>query len=179
MTSTALVGSSSEEEYLVAELESLGVRYLSRQTAYLAKHVRPGDVLIAGLVCQPAARVRNAVIALLLAHPEYAGWAFRDLARLQPGEQTRLRILYTAAVVLQKEHAKILRSSLGIAWRLLPDLFAQELGVSTSQSPDKTLKRLGRLQQQETGAVVNWCGTYEDVVQRLLRQWELELQWNQ
>lgn len=179
MTSTALVGYVSEEEYLVAELESLGVRYLSRQTAYLAKHVRPGDVLIAGLVCQPTARVRNAVIALLLARPEYAGWVPGAIARLQPGEQTRLRILYTAAVVLQKEHAKILRSSLGIAWRLLPDLFAQELGVSTSQSPDKTLKRLGRLQQQETGAVVNWCGTYEDVVQRLLRQWELELQWNQ
>ena len=55
----------------------------------------------------------------------------------------------------------------------------EELGVSTSQSPDETLKRLGRLQQQETGAVVNWCGTYEDVAQRLLRRWELELQWNQ
>lgn len=38
---------------------------------------------------------------------------------------------------------------------------------------------IGRLQQQETGAVVNWCGTYEDVAQRLLRRWELELQWNQ
>ena len=179
MTSTALVGYISEEEYLVAELESLGVRYLSRQTAYLAEHVRPVDVLIAGLVRQPAARVRNAVIALLLARPEYAGWVPDALARLQPGEQTQLRILYTAAVVLQEEHAKILRSFLGIAWRRLPDLFAQELGVSTSQSPEETLRRLGRLQQQETGAVVNWCGTYEDVAQRLLRQWKLELQWNQ
>ncbi len=60
MTATALVGYISEEEYLVAELESLVGRYLSRQTAYLAEHVRPVDVLIAGLVCQPAARVRNA-----------------------------------------------------------------------------------------------------------------------
>ena len=177
MISPAVVGDISDEERLVAELEALGVRYLSRQTSYLAERPRPADALIAGLVRQPSARVRNAVIAVLLARPDYAASVPGALAQLQLDEQARLRVLYTAAVALQQEHARTLRLFLGPRWRPLPNLFARELGVPASnKSPQDTLKRLGRLQQQQTGAVANWQGTFEDVAQRLLRQWELEAQ---
>ncbi len=57
------------EEELVAELDLLGIRYLSRQSSYRASQVRPPEALLADLVRQPSARVRAAVIAVLLAHP--------------------------------------------------------------------------------------------------------------
>jgi hypothetical protein len=72
----------SEEETLVAELELLGICYLSRQTSYRAEQVRPPAQLIADLARQPSARVREALISVFLAHPQYAGAVFPALARL-------------------------------------------------------------------------------------------------
>jgi hypothetical protein len=62
----------TEEERLVAELGLLDIRYLSRQTSFQPDRVRAPEVLLADLVRQPNARVRAAVIAVLLSHPEYA-----------------------------------------------------------------------------------------------------------
>ena len=42
----------SEEEKLVAELELLGIGYLSRQTNYRADTIRPNEVLLADLMRQ-------------------------------------------------------------------------------------------------------------------------------
>ena len=61
-----------EEEGLVAELDLLGVSYLSRLAATHPAPVRPAEQLLAGLVRQSSARVREAVIAVLLAHPDLA-----------------------------------------------------------------------------------------------------------
>ena len=47
---------NGEEERVVAELELLGVRYLSRRTADRAERARPLDVLPAHSVRQPSAR---------------------------------------------------------------------------------------------------------------------------
>ncbi len=51
------------EERLVAELEQLGVRYLSRLTNEKARRVRTPHKLLADLVQQPSSRVRAALIA--------------------------------------------------------------------------------------------------------------------
>ena len=48
---------TDEEEQVVAELELLGIRYLSRQTAEAATQVRPPERLLADMVRQPSARV--------------------------------------------------------------------------------------------------------------------------
>ena len=42
----------NEEEKLVAELELLGIRYLSRQTLYHARSARPPENMLADLVQQ-------------------------------------------------------------------------------------------------------------------------------
>lgn len=164
-----------EEERIVAELELLGIRYLSRHTPDRAERVRPPDVLLADLVRQPSARVRAALIAVLLAHPEYAEAVPAALERLHLAEQWTLRLFYTAAVLLQQEYAERLRSF--VVGQRLPDWFAADLNLPAA-SPRERLAALGRQHRQRTQAHVNWVGTYENVARRLLRSWELEAQWN-
>jgi hypothetical protein len=168
--------SFEEEERIVAELKLLDVGYLSRRTPVRAKHVRPPDVLLADLVRQPSARVRSAVIAVLLAHPEYAAAVPAALEQLGPAERLTLQLFYTAAVLLQQEHAVRLRA---FVVDRLPDQFSAELGLLETASPHELLEALGRQHRQRTQARVNWTGTYESVAQHLLRSWELEARWNQ
>ena len=59
------------EESLIAELELLGIRYISRHSSYQAKQVRSTQRLLIDLLHQPSSRVRAALIAVLLAHPSY------------------------------------------------------------------------------------------------------------
>ena len=83
----ALSGPEEEEERIVAELELLGIRYLSRRTTIKASKVRSPSTLLADLVHQPSARVRAAVIAVLLAHPEYATAIPEALEALETAER--------------------------------------------------------------------------------------------
>ena len=169
--------SHREEERVVAELELLGIRYLSRHTSDRAESVRPPDVLLADLVRQPSARVRAAVIAVLLAHPDYADAVPAALQQLGPAERRTLRFFYTAAVLLQREYAGRLRAFVAGQW--LPDRFAVDLGLPDAALPRERLAALGRQHRQQTQAYINWVGTYENVARRLLRSWELEARWNQ
>jgi hypothetical protein len=167
------------EEELVAELELLGVRYLSRQSSYRASGVRPPEALLADLVRQPSARVRAAVIAVLLAHPGYAAAMPEALEQLRPEERLTLQSFYAAAVLLQQEHADRLRAFQGARWRPLPDLreAAPQINLPDNGTPSERLAWLGREHQRWSGMMVNWTGSYEQVARRLLRRWDMERQW--
>ena len=165
-----------EEEHLVAELELLGICYLSRHTSDRAESIRPPDVLLADLVRQPSARVRAAVIAVLLAHPEYADAIPAALERLQPAERLMLQLFYTAASLLQQEYAERLRPF--VAGSRLPNRFAADLGLPSAISPREGLVALGQQHRRQSQVEVNWVGTYESVVRCLLRSWKSEAQWN-
>jgi hypothetical protein len=164
------VPSFDEEERIVAELELLDIGYLSRVTSDGADSVRPPDALLADLVRQPSARVRSAVIAVLLAHPEYAAAVPAAMERLEPAERLTLQLFYTAAVLLQQEHAEQLRR-FGIDQQL-PDRFSAELDLPDASLPREQLRALGWQHRQRTQARVNWVGTYESVAQHLLRSFE-------
>lgn len=168
------------EEKLVAELELLGIRYLSRQTPYRSDKIRSPEALLADLVRQPSARVRAAVIAVFLSHPEYADAVPAALRRLHPPERLTLQSFYLAAVLLQQEHAHRLRPFLSSRWRWLPELreASAELKVPAKGTPRERLVVLGREHRRLAQAAVNWTGTYEQAAGRLLRQWEAETQWN-
>jgi alkanesulfonate monooxygenase SsuD/methylene tetrahydromethanopterin reductase-like flavin-dependent oxidoreductase (luciferase family) len=166
----------TEEEALVAELDLLGINYLSRQTAYQTSQVRAPDVLLADLVRQPHARVRAAVIAVLLSRPEYAKAVPAALERLSPQNHLTLQALYMAAVLLQREHAEALQPFLGKHWRWLPDILSQDLNLPREGTPRERLKLLDREVRHRTNAKVNWVGTYEQVAQKLLRDWEMRNQ---
>lgn len=175
--STFAIFSPTEEE-LVAELEQLGVRYLSRQHHIEELEARPRHKLLADLVRQPSSRVRTALIALLLAHPEYAASIPTALQDLTPSAARTLKILYTAAVYLQRQYADKLQGFLGANWRWLPDLFSDELGVS-GDTPPTRLQSLGQIHARWSGTHLNWAGTYENAVRLLLRRWEMEQAWKQ
>jgi hypothetical protein len=170
----------TEEEALVAELELLGIRYLSRQTTYHALQVRPPAQLLADMMRQPSVRVRESVIAVLLAHPRYVDAIPQALCRLGESESLTLRLFYTAAVLLQREYAEQLKTTIHEEWRTLPDLFSPEFGV-----PPATFRytnRLASLAQTHsmlTGIKANWAGTYENVVRKLIHRWDMEKQWSQ
>jgi hypothetical protein len=170
----------SEEERLVAELDLLGIRYLSRSTTYQPAELRPPEALLADLVQQPSARVRTAVIAVLLSHPDYADGVPAAMERLGPEDQLALQSFYMAAVLLQREHVGRLRSFQATGWRWLPELphAPAELGLPTRGTPREKLAALGREHRRRGRTTVNWTGTYEQVARRLLRQWEAETRWS-
>jgi hypothetical protein len=167
-----------DEEATVAELELLGIRYLSRQTRDRAVSLRPPDALIADLVRQPSARVRGALIALFLAHPRYSAAVSDALERLSPSECWDLQVLYTAAMLLQQEHTEALRPHLTTAWLWLPDLYSKEIGVPTEGTPQQRLVTLGERHRSHTRKVVNWVGTFEKVIEQFLRSRKLEAAWS-
>ena len=164
------------EEQLVTELAQLGVSYLSRQGGDSFSPVGEPHELMAGLVCQRSSRVRSALIALLLARPDYTIHISRAMKLLDPKQTQVLRLFYTAAVYLQQEHAEILQAFLGPQCHKLPDLFSVELGI-TGDSPGARLQNLARLHAQSSGEILNWAGTYENAARHLLRRWEKEQSW--
>ena len=171
----------AEEEILVAELGLLGIHYLSRNTAFQPDRVRPPETLLADLVRQPSARVRAAVIAVLLSHPAYAEAVPAALERLSSGERLTLQSFYAAAVLLQQEYADRLRPFMARRWQWLPDpsRIAPGWSAPTGGTPREKLTALGLEHRRRAQEVVNWTGTYEQVVHQLLRQWALESRWNQ
>ena len=170
----------ASEEDLVAELNLLGIRYLSRESAHQPQRIRPAGALLADLVRQPSARVRASVIAVLLSHPEYAGDLPAALSRLSPSEQLTLRLFYVAAMLLQQEHERRLRPFLAGRWRRLPEVpeALAGLGLPTEGTPRQKLVALGREHRRRCQANVNWTGTYEQAAGHLLRQWEGEDLWS-
>lgn len=172
--------SVSEEEALVAELELLGIHYLSRQTPYQAAQLRPPAQLIVDLARQPNARVREALISLFLARPQYASAVLAALPRLSENDALTLRLFYSAAVLLQLEHRDALGSATGDALRPLPDLFSAEFGLPSGDAPiSARITALAQTHRERTGITANWAGTYESVARKLLRRWEMERRWNQ
>lgn len=172
--STARVPS---EDLLVAELARLGVRYLSRGQGSAEAPPRPAPELLADLARQPSSRVRLALIALLVSRPDYASASHAALRALSPPEARLFKLLYTAAVFLQREYAAALQQHLAEAWRWLPDLFSAELGVP-QVLPGEALRALARIHAQTTGSNLNWYGTYHHTLQQLLHRWELESRWS-
>jgi hypothetical protein len=168
-----------QEERLVAELEILGVRYLSRQTTLTVNSPPSPARFLADLIRQSNSRLRLASIAVILSQPEFATAVPAALRRLQPQEQLLLKIQYTAAKLLQQKYAKQLQSFQASGWSKLPDLFSDELGLETISNPDEGLRMLGIIHRERTESAINWTGTYQNVACQLLRRWELERRWNQ
>lgn len=169
----------TEEEKLVAELELLGIRYLSRATDYRSERARPPAQLLADLIRQPSARVRQSVISVLLAHPKYASAVPEALGRLSEADGVTLRLFYTAAVILQRQYADQLQQATAEEQSLLPDLFSRELGLSATATPAVRLTALAKAHRRISGITANWAGTYDNVARKLLRRWEMERQWSQ
>lgn len=133
-------------------------------------------VLLASLAASDEARLRLALIPLLLRRPEYGRHATAALRLMAPEGQTCFKCYYTAALLLQKKHRRRLETLLG-RLDLLPDLFSTELGVPQQTDPDNALCILAVRQRALTNRSINWLGTYEHGADRLLKFLERREQW--
>lgn len=159
---------------LVGALDALDVPFLAGGAP---TKLLPAE-LIQGLARAPEARLRAAIIPLVLRHPEYAtdvraaDQALSDLARVT------CECFYTAAVLLQRKYHERLARVFGAQPRL-PDWFSVVLGITFSSDVDASLRALGERHAAFTGLPINWCGTYQHAAERLIRYCEVEAKWNQ
>lgn len=164
-------------ERLVTELNKLGVHFVTGGKLAGSTPTLPPAALLAGLAAQSEARLRLALIPLLLVRPELNTAIPDALTRLSTREQGTLKLFYTAAVILQQGHAEALRGLLGEC-DPLPDRFATELEIAMSGDWLAGLKQLGERHRAWSDLAINWVGTYRHAADRLLRQLSLEVQWS-
>ncbi len=173
MAQEAVVDSADE---LVAELNALGLHFVTGGEAITpARSLQPAE-LFAALAQQSDARLRLAIVALLLYRPELAPAVPDALTWLREPAQMTLKLFYTAAVLLQQAYADRLRRLLG-QYDSLPDFFSEELGVPVTDSPLARLRRLAECHRALSGLAANWLGTYEHAAERLFKRMEREAQW--
>ncbi len=168
--------SSLSAAELTAELQAHGLHFLvGSLPAPPAPRLSPAE-LLTHLARQEDARLRAALIALLLFDPALADAAPEALSHLDGVEGMTLKLYYTAAVIQQAKYAERLRL-LSPRWRSLPDLFSQELGIPAQEDPHLRLQHLGELHRRFTGLAANWPGTYEYAASRLISRLEKETLW--
>lgn len=165
-------------DQLVAELDALGVRFLWREgTAGDAGSMAPVRVL-ASLASSQEARLRLAIIPLLLHRPGLSVHVEAALQRLasHAAAQHVLKCYYMAACFLQQKY-RLQLASLKENTLPLPDLFSEDLGLPMSTTPDEGLAELSRRQAEITGKPVNWQGTYEHAAERWISTLKNEQRW--
>ena len=169
-----------EEDNLVADLSVFGITYLSNRISPLSNPRHTPKQILAACVQQPSSRVRTAVIALFLLHPEFSRLLPSSLSLLLNEEQRQLlRIFYTSAVQLQRLYQDQLLLFMPGGWEWLPDFFGSGFGILPDTPPRDALLQLGKKHQELTRSVTNWAGTYESAALHLIRYKQREQQWNQ
>lgn len=163
---------SLKQSELVDALNTLGVRFL-RGGNGTSTTLAPA-ALLAALTGSPEARLRLALIPLLLTHPEFAEDVHDALQNLPADAAVTLRCYYTAAYWLQLKYQTRLAAICGQKSQL-PDLFSEDLHLPRQMTPDPALQALANRQQELTRRTLNWRGTYEHAVQNWLRFMEYEI----
>jgi hypothetical protein len=110
---------SATGDQLTHALHVLGVKFvLGRQSTSELLYKQPAR-LIAALAESYEARLRLALIPMLLEHPKFSIHAETAARVLAPSARLTLQCYYSAAVWLEKKHLPYQKS--------LPDLFSKEL----------------------------------------------------
>ena len=160
---------------LISALNALGVHFLVGGESP-PKTVLPPARLLAALAEQEDARLRLAIVPLLLYRPGLACTVPETLLLLAEPARTGFKLFYTAAVLLQEEYAAPLEKLTRQQVRL-PDLFSRELGIPPKGRPDARLKCLSERHRAVSEVAANWIGTYRHGAERLIRRLEWEAQW--
>lgn len=164
-------------DHLVSELHRRGIHYIAGHgEADLFAPLSPA-ALQAGLAAQPDARLRAALIAVLLQRPDWAPLAPTVFTRLADPHRPTFQLYYSAAHYLQCIYYEALQRVLG-PFPALPDHFSHALNLEPGQpSPEKALERLASRHQEITGLPINWLGIYHHAAQRVVTRLEKEREW--
>ena len=160
---------------LVGALDALNVPFLAGGALTTTLAPIP---LLKGLARAPEARLRSAIIPLVLRHPEFSTETLAVVLELSGAARVTCECFYTAAVLLQRKYRARLSHLFG-AQIALPDWFSAELGLTFSTDADAGLRALGACHATLTGLPINWVGTYLHAAERFIRHCEVEAKWNQ
>lgn len=164
------------DDQLVAELNALDVHFLTGGDGErITPSVTPPELLI-GLAQSRNARVRSAIIPLLLLHPAFACYVPQAAEQLNEDSRNTLMLFYTAALLLQAKYQPILKRLL-CQYEPLPDLFSQHLCLALLGDIEERIYQLGIRHETLTQCAVNWVGVYEHVTKRMLKRLESEVAW--
>ncbi len=161
-----------ERDSLVAALEEYGIRFLMGGDGIPSALARISpDELIAKLAAHQDPRLRMALTALFLLHPEWASYVPEIAERLNGAALIELKARYMAAVYLQRMWRTRLRYYLG-DYILLPDLFSAELGLPL---PDERYGKTGLYaladwHQRHSRYPFNRLGSYNKALELLIGQ---------
>jgi hypothetical protein len=166
-----------EPDQLIKQLNRIGVHFLMGEgNPELGEVLSPAG-LLAELTQQPDARLRLALIAVLLQHPEYSGDAGQVLGILDEPQRLIFMLYYSAAQILQNLYAQQLQAVMGKFIRL-PDCYSETLKIAVNVPAKEQLRQLARRHQEITGLHLNWHGTYVHAANRVIRRLRLEEKWN-
>ncbi len=146
---------------LASALATCGVPFVWHEETSV--HLTPEE-LLTNLARSDEARLRLALIPLLLTHPTFATTVADVYEQLSGDAAITLRFYYTAARLLQKgfaSHPQEFEAKV----EQLPPLFYPAL-----VNPDEDLHKLAILHAVDSGRSLNWYGSYQHAAQRYLRQ---------
>ncbi len=126
-TSQLHPATEARRETLVALLRERGVRYLAPSDAVATEEIGSDEALLLALLQQSDARLRLALIPLLLRQPQLAENVATLVNELGPEMALDLQTLYMVALYLQRLWWTRLGFYLGIM--PLPDLFSQQINL--------------------------------------------------
>lgn len=164
-----------DREALVGRVRELGLRFLAPSDAEAGELTNlPAPELIARLVAHPDARLRLALVPLLILHPDWATQVQSAVEQLTEPARTELQAFYTAAVYLQR----LWRTRLGFYlgdFPLLPDLYSCALGLPPADERfGKTgLHALAEWHASRSPDPYNWLASYTKVMDLLFEQLKL------
>jgi len=153
---------------LVAELERLGLCYLSRGPLPEPNAPLAPEALVSDLAASPEARLQVALVPLFLWRPDYAAAALNAADDLTGHARVMLQCCYSAAVALQPRYARRL-TALGCPAVFLPDIFAAALDLPPMVDPTARLVAVAARHAQLSGEPINWLGTYEHAANSFMR----------
>ncbi len=165
-----------DDDQLVAALDHLGVEFVAGNEAALPDSGFSPSTLLSGLANSEEARVRLALIPLLLLHPEFSGDVHQAMTKVLPEKQHYLKCYYLASHLLQEKYRSQLESLFGKK-ALLPVLFEKIAQFIDAQDVDGRLRKLSEYQTCLSNRPINWYGTYEHAYSRLVTHKLWKIQW--
>ena len=132
--------------------------------------------LMAGLAAHKDARIRLALIPVLLQHPEFAIGAPEALELLNDSQKMTFKLYYTAAYLLQLAYEDKLLD-LVETYQGIQDYFSEELNIPEEGTAQDRLRQLAECHQNSTKMSVNWYGTYYHAAERVLTRMQKEREW--
>ncbi|PKO10002.1 MAG: hypothetical protein CVU40_07260 [Chloroflexi bacterium HGW-Chloroflexi-2] len=160
---------------IVNNLNQLGIEFLLNNENELDKEILNPETLIALLASSKESRFRLALIPLFIQQPNLASKVPVVYQNLAPTAKITLQFYYCAAMFLQQKYKDRL-ISLSTYESTLPIMFENQLDFELGIDPDENLRRLSQNQQLISGRLINWYGTYEHAMKRLLIHWERKLE---